>query len=178
MRKSQRAAIATLCLFAVLHSALAAQAPVTPASPGNARPHQSGLAAAARQRTSASRCSEMLPRLHRGHLDGCDRDLYRLSADELESVVTAVDWRDILQSAPRQSFPVNRKSRDLVFPLGLEVGVKKDGLVLPGGLIPTHQIEALFRRIVGDAGPISNFNQLPIPFRAVATDIESGQMRC
>ena len=47
-------------------------------------------------------------------------------------------------------------------------------MVAPGGLLPTHQIETLFRRIVADAGGVSDFNQLPIPFRAVATDLESG----
>jgi NTE family protein len=99
-----------------------------------------------------------------------------MSAQELENVVTAVNWRDILTSAPRTSIPVNRKSRDLVFPLGLEVGIRDGGIVAPAGLVPTHQIEALFRRIVGDAGPISDFNELPIPFRAVATDLVSGSM--
>jgi NTE family protein len=99
-----------------------------------------------------------------------------MSAKELEDVVTAVNWRDILVSAPRTSIPVNRKSRDLEFPMGFEVGIRDGGVVAPGGLVPTHQIEALFRRIVGDAGPISDFNDLPIPFRAVATDLVSGSM--
>ncbi len=99
-----------------------------------------------------------------------------MSAKELENVVTAVNWRDILMSAPRTEIPVNRKSRDLVYPMGLELGIRDGGIVAPGGLVPTHQIEGLFRRIVGDAGPISNFNDLPIPFRAVATDLVSGSM--
>jgi NTE family protein len=188
VRKSQRAAIATLCLFAVLHSALAAESPVSPVSPGNAQARpRIGLVLGGGGAKGGAHIGvikvleemripvDCIAGTSMGAIVGAAYAT-GLSADELESVVTAVDWRDILQSAPRQSFPVNRKSRDLVFPLGLEVGVKRDGLVLPGGLIPTHQIEALFRRIVGDAGPISDFNQLPIPFRAVATDIESGQM--
>jgi NTE family protein len=48
--------------------------------------------------------------------------------------------------------------------------------VLPGGLVPTHQIEALFRRVVAGAGEVASFDRLPIPFRAVATDLESGEM--
>ena len=56
-----------------------------------------------------------------------------------------VNWRDILASAPREDMPVRRKSRDFFFPHGLELGVKDGGDVAPGGLVPTHQMEGLFR---------------------------------
>ncbi|HSQ02397.1 MAG TPA: patatin-like phospholipase family protein, partial [Burkholderiales bacterium] len=100
-----------------------------------------------------------------------------MSAHELETVITAVEWKDILASAPRQEVPVHRKNLDFIFTLGLEVGMKDGSVVMPGGLVPTHQIEGLFRRIVVGAGELSNFNELPIPFRAVATDLESGAMQ-
>ena len=90
--------------------------------------------------------------------------------------MTAVNWRDTLASAPREDIPVHRKSRDFFFPHGLELGVKDGGVVAPGGLVPTHQIEGLFRRIVANAAQVSEFDRLPIPFRAVATDLESGEM--
>jgi NTE family protein len=99
-----------------------------------------------------------------------------LSANELEKVITAVNWKEVLQSAPRQDVPVHRKYLDFIFTLGFEVGIKDGKLVLPGGIVPTQQVEALFRRIVAGARQTSNFDQLPIPFRAVATDLESGQM--
>ncbi len=99
-----------------------------------------------------------------------------MSAQQLEQVITAVDWKDLLASAPRQEVPVQRKSPDFIFTLGFEVGVKDGKVAPPGGLVPTHQIEALFRRIVAGAGQISKFDELPIPFRAVATDLESGAM--
>jgi NTE family protein len=99
-----------------------------------------------------------------------------MPAREIESIITRVDWRDILSSAPRQEFPVHRKNLDFVFTLGLELGVREGRLVAPGGLVPTHQIESLFRRIIADAGSVSNFDELPIPFRAVATDLENGDM--
>ena len=100
-----------------------------------------------------------------------------MSALQIEQVITAVEWKEILASAPRQDIPAHRKGLDFIFTLGLELGVKDGGLVTPGGLVPTHQIEALFRRIVAGAGQVSDFNQLPIPFRAVATDLESGAMQ-
>ncbi|HEY2676633.1 MAG TPA: patatin-like phospholipase family protein [Steroidobacteraceae bacterium] len=186
MRKPRRAAItSSLCLFAALHAALAAD---SPQPPNNAptRP-RIGLVLGGGGAKGGAHIGvikvleemripvDCIAGTSMGALVGAAYAT-GMSSQELETFVTAVDWRDILQSAPRQSIPVNRKSRDLVFPLGLEVGVKDGSLALPGGLIPTHKIEALFRHIVGDAGPISDFNDLPIPFRAVATDIESGQM--
>lgn len=99
-----------------------------------------------------------------------------MSAQQLEQVITAVNWKEILASAPRQETPVHRKNLDLIFTLGLELGVKEGGVVAPGGLVPSHQIESLFRRILAGAGQTADFDQLPIPFRAVATDLENGAM--
>jgi NTE family protein len=99
-----------------------------------------------------------------------------MQSAELERVITAVDWRGILASAPRQDYPLQRKRLDYAFTLGFEFGVNEGGLTAPSGLVPTHQIEALFRRIVAGAGKMSSFDDLPIPFRAVATDLESGAM--
>jgi NTE family protein len=80
----------------------------------------------------------------------------------------------MMTSVPRQDIPYHRKSLDAFFTNGLELGVKDGGITAPGGLLPTHQIETLFRKIVASAGGVSDFNQLPIPFRAVSTDLESG----
>jgi NTE family protein len=99
-----------------------------------------------------------------------------MSAAELERLMTGVNWLDTLASAPRQEIPLHRKERDFFFPKGLEFGWKDGKLVAPGGLVPTHQIEGLFREIVAGAAQVPDFDHLPIPFRAVATDLESGEM--
>jgi NTE family protein len=99
-----------------------------------------------------------------------------LSAADLEKLMTAVDWQEILSSAKREDIPYHRKSRDFFFSKGLELGLKDGKLVAPEGLVPTHQIEGLFRQIVASAAQVSDFNRLPIPFRAVATDLETGDM--
>jgi NTE family protein len=100
-----------------------------------------------------------------------------LPAEELAKLVTAVNWRETLESAPREGYTVRRKALDLIFTNGFEMGVKDGSLVFPGGIVPTQQIEGLFRRIVAGARQTTNFDRLPIPFRAVATDLESGDMR-
>ncbi len=100
-----------------------------------------------------------------------------LSAEELAKVVTAVNWKETLESAPREGYTVRRKALDFIFTNGFELGVKDGQIVFPGGIVPTQQIEGLFRRIVAGARQTPDFDRLPIPFRAVATDLESGEMK-
>ncbi|HET9699429.1 MAG TPA: patatin-like phospholipase family protein [Burkholderiales bacterium] len=99
-----------------------------------------------------------------------------LSSTELEQVITSVRWKEVLSSAPREDIPMQRKRFDFIFVNGLELGVKDGAVEFPKGIVPTHQVENLFRRIVAGARQTERFTELPIPFKAVATDIESGEM--
>jgi NTE family protein len=49
-------------------------------------------------------------------------------------------------------------------------------LIVPGGLVNTANIEDLLRTFVANARLETSFDRLPIPYRAVATDMVSGQM--
>jgi NTE family protein len=100
-----------------------------------------------------------------------------MSAGELAKIVGDVNWQDTLESAPREGYTVRRKALDFLFTNGFELGIRDGKLVFPGGLVPTQQIEALFRSIVSGARRTTTFDRLPIPFRAVATDLENGDMR-
>ena len=99
------------------------------------------------------------------------------SAAELQKIVTSINWREVLSTVPREEYSYHRKSLDALFTSNIELGIKKNGIITPGGLLPTHQIEGLFRRIVASAGGVSDFDKLPIPFRAVSTDLESGSVQ-
>ena len=50
-----------------------------------------------------------------------------------------------------------------------------DGLALPKGVIAGVSIESFFRVLATPAFGITDFGKLPIPFRAMATDIETGE---
>ena len=99
-----------------------------------------------------------------------------LDAAALDRIMTSVNWKDTFEGAPREDIPVRRKQLDFVFTLGLELGIKDGGVRVPLGLVPTQQVENLFKRIVAGARQTNRFKDLPIPFKAVATDIESGEM--
>ncbi|MDX1376107.1 MAG: patatin-like phospholipase family protein [Burkholderiales bacterium] len=99
-----------------------------------------------------------------------------LDAAALDRIMTSVNWKDTFESAPREDIPVRRKQLDFVFTLGLELGINDGKVRVSQGLVPTQQIENLFKRIVAGARQTNRFADLPIPFKAVATDIESGDM--
>jgi NTE family protein len=96
--------------------------------------------------------------------------------EEIESKVLAIDWeRTIGGQGRRDRMPIKRKLAAMTYTIPLEVGMNRDGFQMPGGLIVTQEIEQFLRTLVGPFRYTSNFDDLPIPFRAVATDMVAGQ---
>ena len=54
--------------------------------------------------------------------------------------------------------------------------MNRDGLRMPGGLIVTQEIEQFIRTLVAPFRYTQDFDDLPIPFRAVATDMVAGEV--
>jgi NTE family protein len=97
-------------------------------------------------------------------------------AARLEEVVLGTNWDDVFtDSPPRSEISSRRKEDDYKTLFAPEYGVKDGGLALPKGLLAGVSIEAYFRALTQRAVGIENFQTLPIPFRAIATDIETGQ---
>ena len=94
---------------------------------------------------------------------------------DMEKRVVAADWETIFRDAPpRKEIAVRRKVDDYFTLFKPEFGVK-DGLALPKGLIAGVSIETFFRELSTPAFGVGDFSKLPIPFRAMATDIETGE---
>ena len=58
----------------------------------------------------------------------------------------------------------------------IEMGLKDKRVVLPAGIVNTSSIEDLLRSYVAHSRAQADFDKLPIPYRAVATDMVSGKM--
>jgi len=95
---------------------------------------------------------------------------------EMEKIVLAADWDEIFRDRPpREEIAVRRKIDDYKTLFAPEFGVKDGGLALPKGVIAGVSIESFFRVLATPSFGITDFQKLPIPFRAMATDIETGE---
>lgn len=96
-------------------------------------------------------------------------------AGEIETVLDGIDWADVLRDKPpRNERSMRRKEDDLRLLGGVEVGVSGGKIAFPRGLIQGQKLEMLLRRLLLPASQVEDFDDLPIPFRAIATDIVNG----
>jgi NTE family protein len=99
-----------------------------------------------------------------------------MSAAELEELVGSLDWAGVLSDEPRrEDLSFRRKQDDAQFPIDFELGVRGSDLVLPKGVIQGQKLDLLLRELTMDTAHIDDFDELPIPFRAIASDIERGE---
>ncbi len=100
-----------------------------------------------------------------------------MSADELERAFLSISWQDaIARSTLRAKVPMRRKLAGGTFSNSLEFGVRDGSLMAPSGLISSQNVDLTIQYLVGRSRGIAEFDKLPIPFRAVATDMQSGEM--
>jgi NTE family protein len=94
---------------------------------------------------------------------------------DLEQVLRDTDWDQVFtDQPPRAEVSPRRKEDDYKALFDFELGWKDNKPQLPKGLIAGVSIESFLRKLTATAA-VGDFQRLPIPFRAVATDIETGQ---
>ena len=100
-----------------------------------------------------------------------------LSGTEIEQVFSALDWQEMIRDrAPRRDLAYRRKQDDRNILAQGAVGVREDGtLTLPLGLVQGHRINQVLRAATVRVADVQDFDQLPTPFRALATDLETGE---
>jgi NTE family protein len=99
-----------------------------------------------------------------------------LSPDEVNNVIQSVDWVDVFDDKPdRQDLSFRRKQDDRGFLTNLRLGVKNWSLFIPSGITEGQKLDFLLRTMTLDANGLAEIENLPLPFRAVATDIETGE---
>ena len=97
--------------------------------------------------------------------------------DELEKLALGIDWQEALSDAPeREDIPFRRKQDDRDFLVKQKLSFRDDGsLGLPLGVIQGQNLALLLESLLAHSSDIRDFDKLPIPFRAVATDIVNGE---
>ena len=97
-------------------------------------------------------------------------------AADIEVILAEIDWAIALRDQPdRQLLSPQRKADASLIPSSLEVGVGPQGLRTPQGLIQGQNLGLLLRRLLSHVADTPDFDRLPIPFRAVAADVVTGE---
>jgi NTE family protein len=96
--------------------------------------------------------------------------------EDLETLVSTLDWAAALRDTPeREHLNFRRKLDDERYPIKAEIGIRDGELALPMGLIEGQDLALILREQTIEVSHVDDFDALPIPFRAVATDIETGE---
>lgn len=95
---------------------------------------------------------------------------------EIEREILAIDWKEVFtDDTSRPDLSFRRKEDDFDFLIKFDVGIAGDGLTLPRGLIQGQKIMAFLRRVTLPVYNVNDFDRLPTPYRALATDLVTGK---
>jgi NTE family protein len=98
-----------------------------------------------------------------------------MRAADIERELIAVRWDEIF--APRvgrQELSQRRKEQDFEISAVIELGWRDGELRTPQAAVSSRGLESLLRRYTLPVRQVDRFDRLPIPFRAVSTDMETG----
>ena len=94
------------------------------------------------------------------------------SPEEIETIITSIDWIDIFRDeTARPELPMRQKETDLGILADLEIGLVAGRLTIPMTLVRGQKLDLFLRKMFMGRSGVRSFDDLPIPFRCVATDI-------
>lgn len=98
-----------------------------------------------------------------------------MDSEELREVVENMSWEDaFVDSLDRSELPQRRKSDDYDYPASIGLSFQDGRVSIPLGLVQGQQVRQIIKDLTDNAPGIRSFDDLPTPYRAVATDLETG----
>ena len=98
------------------------------------------------------------------------------STDEMEQIVRSIDWATIFEDKTERSrINFRRKQEDQDFLSKYKVSFEDGKLVLPEGLMHGQKLFLELSQQLPSYRSSGSFDELPIPFRAIAADLETGK---
>ncbi|RIW17087.1 alpha/beta hydrolase [Algoriphagus lacus] len=96
------------------------------------------------------------------------------NADELEKIIRGIDWDLIISN--RVSFEnIAFEEKEYYNRYLLEFPIRNGKISLPSGLIEGQMLSEVLHYYTWPARKYQNFDEFPIPFRCIATDISTGK---
>ena len=100
-----------------------------------------------------------------------------MSPAEIKEVLLTTDWSEMFDDRPsRRQLTFRRKVDDLTYLAPFEFGFSNGKLRLPRGLITGQKLDFALKTLTLRVVDVERFDDLPVPFRAVATDVVTGEM--
>lgn len=97
-----------------------------------------------------------------------------LSAAEVEQITLDTDWKRGYQDrVGRDELSLRKKQQEELYALRTDIGVHKGAIETPDGFFQGQAMASLLRAATANLPVQKDFDDLPIPYRSVATDIES-----
>jgi NTE family protein len=98
-----------------------------------------------------------------------------MTAQQIDATMRSLDWQEAFHDAPpRRDLAFRRKQDDRNFLVRLPLGLKHGTILLPKGFIQGQKLQETLRQLTLPFSNSTDFDLLPTPFRAVATDLETG----
>ena len=98
-----------------------------------------------------------------------------MTAHQIDSTMRSLDWQEAFRDTPpRRDLAFRRKQDDRNFLVQLPLGLKHGKILLPKGFIQGQKLQETLRQLTLPFSNSTDFDLLPTPFRAVATDLETG----
>jgi NTE family protein len=98
------------------------------------------------------------------------------SPEQLERIIADTDWKDIfVDTVDRRDRSFRRKQDDATFLVPGKLRFKGWKPYIPPSLFGGQQLELFLRSLEIEARAAENFDRLPISYRAVALDLETGE---
>jgi len=99
-----------------------------------------------------------------------------MTVPEMEDAIADITVQRLFtDTPPRHDAPMRTKADDFLPLATPQVGISREGVSLPKGVISGVALEAELRKLVRIRG-FRKFDELPIPFRAIATNLGDGRM--
>ncbi len=98
-----------------------------------------------------------------------------MSPDDMERHLGSLSWPTLLSdSSPRQDLGFRRKDEAAQFPLAFEIGYRDGEFRAFKGALSGSNLSLFLHELTRGVDNLPTFDQLPIPYRAVATNMVDG----
>lgn len=98
------------------------------------------------------------------------------SPEEMRHEFETADWPQLITNTlSREDLPYREKDRQDEYFSDYIAGWGENGLILPSSVTTLRGLQGYYRDLLDEAPPSFDFDELPIPYRAVATDLGTGQ---